>query len=171
MTESIRISWAVDRLCIQQCRVHETLSPRSSIVMSVNNIFKSLVYSFYSAKYLLKSNAPKWLLSALWYIASCSALFWALLKTGSPPSLWFARLSAVFCCTVPELPSASISSSDSTSFSPLLAEKFSGCESNWCKQPLCPCAVATDIALKYSKILFYNNSIFIERIKIVLKYL
>ena len=55
--------------------------------------------------------------------------------------------SSICCWPFTELPSASISSNDSISFSPRL-EKLSGCESSRCKQSLCPCTAATDIALK-----------------------
>lgn len=86
-----------------------------------------------------KTHLPKWLLSALWYMASCRALFWALVKTGSSDGGAMADLSPPRCCgcAVPELPSASISSRDRTSFSPpRLDEKFNGCDNNWCRQPL-----------------------------------
>lgn len=92
---------------------------------------------------------PKWLLSALWYIASCNAFVCTLLNTGSLPSLRAPLPSAVCCWTLaPALPSASISSKDNISFSPRLAEKLSGCDSSWWRQLLWPCAVATEIALE-----------------------
>lgn len=153
MTESILISWAVARLCIQQCNVHPTFSPRSSIVTS--GITKRYVFTCHSSYRLcpskkknIRSVLPKWLLSALWYIASWSAFVCNLLKTGSLPSLW-PFLPSTVCCwgLVLALPSASISSKDKISFSPRFAEKFNGWDSNWWRQLLWPCAVATDTAL------------------------
>ena len=104
----------------------------------------SILFKMISSKFVL----PKWLLSALWYIASCKALVWTLLKTGSLPSLLFPLPSTVCCWgLVPALPSAKISSNDNTSFSPRLAEKFNGWDNSWWRQLLWPWAVATDIAL------------------------